>query len=126
MTFASVNAKAYVVFARVAARIEAQEETNQLELAAAGILPQFYGEFTVEYVAQTSGVKPYVGQRGLTFKKDSKEYNRAKYLNAVLTGKAALKAKERSAKTLTDLERAIRAFEKLDAKDRSAFLKAVR
>lgn len=117
---------AYVAFARIAKQIEARNLDYQMALASAGILPQDYRTFAIAYVAQTSGVMPNEGQRGLTFTKDSREDNRVKYLVRTLNGAAdEAAAKRKASKAKTDLEKAIEAFEKLSASERKAFMKAV-
>jgi hypothetical protein len=117
-----ITSRAFATFARVAASIEAREVDNQLTLAAAGILPDSYRAFALAYVAKTSGILPKQGQRGLTYEKDSTEYNRVKYLVDVLTGRAAVKADKRSKSVKTDLEKALEAFAKLSGKDKAKFL----
>ena len=134
MTFTTINASAYKAFAIVAARIEGKNLDDQMTLASAGILPQDYKPFAVAYVAETSGtvnpvtgvrenvVEPYMGQRGLTFTKDSKEDSRVKYLVAVLTGAAQAKAATRSLSAVSDLDKVLKAFGKLSAADKKAFM----
>ena len=134
-TFLTINARAYSVFAVIAARIEGKNLADQMTLAAAGILPQDYKPFAVAYVAETSGtvnpktgvrentVKPYMGQRGLTFKKDSAEDSRVKYLVSILTGAAQEKSAERSLSTVSELDKALKAFAKLRVADKAAFMK---
>lgn len=117
-----ITSRAFATFARVAARIEAKNLDDQMQLAAAGILPDSYRAFAIAYVAETSGIMPTMGQRGITFKKDSKEDNRVKYLVSVLNGAAQAKADKRSKSAKTDLERALEAFGKLGAADKAKFL----
>ena len=131
----TINARAYTVFAKIAKQIEAKNLDWQLTLAAAGILPQDYRTFAIAYVEATSGtinpitgvrenvVAPHMGQRGLTFAKDSKEDSRVKYLVAVLTGAAQEKAAARSLSAVSDLDKALKAFGKLSAADKAAFMK---
>ena len=121
-SFITINASAYKAFAIVAARIEGKNLDDQMTLAAAGILPSDYRTFAVAYVEQTSGVAATMGQRGLTFKKDSKEDNRVKYLVAVLTGAAQEKAAARSMSAVSDLEKVLKAYAKLSAADKAAFM----
>jgi hypothetical protein len=121
-TFTTINARAYNVFAKLAKQIEAKSFEWQLTLAAAGILPQDYRTFAIAYVAETSGVAATMGQRGLTFKKDSTEDYRVKYLVAVLTGTAQEKAAARSLSAVSDLDKALKAFAKLSAADKKAFM----
>jgi hypothetical protein len=122
MTFTTINAKAFKAFSIVAARIEGKNLDDQMTLAAAGILPSDYRTFAIAYVAKTSGVAAAMGQRGLTFKKDSKEDNRVKYLVAVLSGAAQEKAAARSLSAVSDLDKALKAFAKLSAADKKAFM----
>jgi len=134
MTFTTINAKAYTVFAKIAKQVEDKNLEWQLALAAAGILPGDYRPFAIEYVSATSGtvnpktgvrenvVKPYMGQRGLTFKKDSKEDSRVGYIVDTLTGVAQAKAAARSLSAVSDLDKALKAFAKLSAADKAAFM----
>lgn len=120
------TSKAYAVFAKIAKRIEDKNLDDQMALASVGILPQDYRTFAIAYVAQTSGVMPNEGQRGLTFTKDSREDNRVKYIVRTLNGAAdEAAAKRKASKAKTDLEKAIEAFEKLSAAERKAFMKAI-
>jgi hypothetical protein len=125
-TFITINAPAYKAFAIVAARIEGRNLDEQLTLAAAGILPQDYRTFAIAYVAETSKVAPTMGQRGLTFTKDSKEDSRVKYLVAVLSGAAQEKAAARSLSAVSDLDKALKAYAKLSAADKAAFMKSAK
>jgi hypothetical protein len=134
MTFITINAKAFAAFSIVAARIEGKNLDDQMTLASAGILPQDYRTFAIAYVAETSGtvnpktgvreniVVPKMGQRGLTFTKDSKEDSRVKYLVAVLSGAAQEKAAERSLSTVSELDKVLKAYAKLSAADKAAFM----
>lgn len=120
------TSKAYAAFAKIAKQIESKNLDYQMTLASVGILPQDYRTFAIAYVAQTSGVMPNEGQRGLTFTKDSREDNRVKYIVRTLNGAAdEAAAKRKASKVKTDLEKAIEAFEKLSAAERKAFMKAV-
>ena len=121
-TFLTINAKAFKAFSIVAARIESRNLDDQMALASAGILPQDYRTFAIAYVAETSGVAATMGQRGLTFTKDSKEDSRVKYLVSVLNGAAQEKAAARSLSAVSDLDKALKAFAKLSAADKAAFM----
>ncbi len=133
-SFITINASAYKAFAIVAARIEGKNLDDQMTLAAAGILPGDYRPFAVAYVAETSGtvnpktgvrenvVEPYMGQRGLCFKKGSTEDSRVKYIVDTLTGAAQEKAAARSLSAVSDLDKALKAFAKLSAADKAAFM----
>ena len=137
-TFLTINARAYTVFAKIAKQVEAKNLDWQLTLASAGILPQDYKPFAVAYVAETSGtinpvtgvrenvVKPYMGQRGLTFKKDSTEDNRVGYIVDTLRGTAQAKAAARSLSTVSELDKVLKAYAKLSAADKAAFMKSAK
>jgi hypothetical protein len=134
-SFITINASAYKAFAIVAARIESRNLDDQMAVASAGILPQDYRPFAIEYVSETSGtvnpktgvrenvIKPYMGQRGLTFAKDSKEDSRVKYIVDTLTGAAQARAAARSLSVVSELDKALKAFGKLSAADKAAFMK---
>jgi hypothetical protein len=97
-SFISTNASAYAAASKVFVAIEAKDFAQVL--AEAGILPQDIKVFAIVWVSEQtrvngSQVMPKEGQRGLTFKKDSTEDNRVKYLVSVATGKAAVKAAKR-------------------------------
>ena len=121
-SFITINASAYKAFAIVAARIEGKNLDDQMTLASAGILPQDYRTFAIAYVSETSGVAATMGQRGLTFTKDSKEDSRVKYLVAVLSGAAQEKAAARSLSVVSELDKVLKAFGKLSAADKKAFM----
>lgn len=121
-TFININAKAFATFSKVALAIEGRNLQDQETLAKAGILPQDYRTFAIAYVAETSGVAPTTGQRGLTFTKDSKEDSRVKYLVSVLNGSAQEKASARSLATVSELDKVLKAFAKLSAADKAAFM----
>ena len=93
-SFISTNSKAYAVAAKVFTQIESKDFAQSL--AEAGILPQDIKTFAIVWVSEQSGVTPKEGQRGLTFEKGSREYNRAEYLVKVATGEAAAKASKRA------------------------------
>ena len=133
-SFITINASAYKAFAIVAARIEGKNLDDQMTLASAGILPQDYRTFAIAYVEATSGtvnpvtgvrenvVAPHMGQRGLTFTKDSVEDSRVKYLVSVLNGAAQEKAAARSLSAVSELDTVLKAFGKLSAADKKAFM----
>ena len=133
-SFITINASAYKSFAIVAARIEGKNLDDQMTLASAGILPQDYRTFAIAYVEATSGtvnpvtgvrenvVAPHMGQRGLTFTKDSVEDSRVKYLVSVLNGAAQEKAAARSLSAVSELDKVLKAFGKLSAADKKAFM----
>ena len=133
-SFITINASAYKAFAIVAARIEGKNLDDQMTLASAGILPQDYRTFAIAYVEATSGtvnpvtgvrenvVAPHMGQRGLTFTKDGVEDSRVKYLVSVLNGAAQEKAAARSLSAVSELDKVLKAFGKLSAADKKAFM----
>jgi hypothetical protein len=125
-SFITINAKAFAAFSIVAARIESRNLDDQMALASAGILPQDYRPFAIAYVSETSGVAPTMGQRGLTFTKDSKEDSRVKYLVAVLSGATQEKAAARSLSTVSELDKVLKAYAKLSAADKAAFMKSAK
>ena len=92
-SFIASNASAYKAASHVFTQIEAKDFAQTL--AEAGILPQDIKTFAIVWVSEQSGIAPKEGQRGLAFEKDSREYNRVKYLVAVATGEAAAKAAKR-------------------------------
>lgn len=84
--FIAANQRACTAAFAVFKQIESQDFATTL--AEAGIIGADIRVFATVYVAQATGVKPHPSQRGgaLTFKKDSPEYNRVKYLVDVATG----------------------------------------
>ena len=97
--FIAANQKAYAGAAKVFKRIE--ERDHALDLAALGITGSDIRVYATIYVATETGVNPYPSQRGgaLTFKKDTSEYNRVKYLVDVATGVQAVRSVKRSSKS---------------------------
>ena len=126
MTFTTINARAYNVFAKIAKQVEDKNLEWQLTLAAAGILPQDYRPFAVAYVASTSKAKPYLGQKGLCFKKDSTEDSRVGYIVDTLRGTAQAKAAARSLSVVSELDKVLKAYAKLSAADKAAFMKSAK
>jgi len=99
-TFIATNANAYAKASKVFAAIESQDFASTL--AEAGIVGSDIEVFATIWVAKVSGVKPHPSQRDkskLVFKKDSKEYNRVKYLVDVATGVRDVRAKAKKATT---------------------------
>ena len=96
--FINANATAYAKASKVFKAIEAEDYITTL--AEAGITGPDVRVYATIYVAETSGVKPHPSQRGgsLTFKKDSKEYNRVKYLVDVATGVREVRATKKAEK----------------------------
>ena len=93
-SFISTNATAYAAASSVFTQIESKDFTQTL--AEAGILPQDIKTFAIVWVSEQSGIAPKEGQRGLAFEKDTREYNRVKYLVQVATGEAAVRASKRA------------------------------
>jgi hypothetical protein len=125
-SFITINAVAFKAFSIVASAIEGRNLQDQETLAAAGILPGDYRPFAIQYVATSSGIAPTMGQRGLTFVKDSAEDSRVKYLVSVLNGNAAHKAAARSLSAVSDLDKVLKAYNKLSAADKAAFKAAIK
>lgn len=84
--FIAANRTAYGKASKVFKAIEGQTFTDTL--AEAGITGPDVQVFATIYVAETSGVNPHPSKFGgaLVFTKDTKEYNRVKYLVSVATG----------------------------------------
>jgi hypothetical protein len=96
--FINANANAYAKASKVFKAIEANDYATTL--AEAGITGPDVRVYATIYVAEASGVKPHPSQRGgaLTFKKDSPEYNRVKYLVDVATGVREVRAAKKAEK----------------------------
>ena len=112
---------ACVVFANIEARTSDWAE----ELAALGIVGVDVAPYVTEYVSIASGVTANPSQRGdtLVFKKDSKEYNRVKYIVSVVNGPRSIKSAV--ANQADPVAKLLKAFNKLDTEQRVAFAKAV-
>jgi hypothetical protein len=114
--FIAANPKAYKAASAVFKRIESNDFAETL--ASAGIVGADIKVFATIYVAEQTGVNPHPSQRGgsLVFKKDSAEYNRAKYLADVAMGvrevRAARTAKA-SARVSSEAKAAAKALIKL-------------
>lgn len=100
--FIALNKVAFTAAAKVFTQIENQSDTWVEALASAGIMGPDIRVYAIMWVSEQSGVAPKDGQRGLTFTKDSTEYNRVKYLVDVATGAAAAKAAKRKSSNVTD------------------------
>jgi hypothetical protein len=115
--FIAANPKAYKAASAVFKRIEANDFAETL--ASAGIVGHDIKVFATIYVAEQTGVNPHPSQRGgsLVFKKDSAEYNRAKYLADVAMGvrevRAARTAKASNARVSSEAKAAAKALIKL-------------
>ena len=84
--FINANRTAYAKASAVFKAIESKDFATTL--AEAGITGSDIRVFATIYVAEATGVNPHPSQRGgaLTFKKNTPEYNRVKYLVKVATG----------------------------------------
>jgi hypothetical protein len=114
--FIASNAKACKAAFAVFKRIESEDFAETL--ASAGIVGHDIRVFATIYVADVTGVNPHPSQRGgaLTFKKDSAEYNRAKYLADVAMGVRevrAAKTAKASARVSSEAKAAAKALIKL-------------
>jgi hypothetical protein len=106
-TFIAANPKAYKTAAAVFRRIE--DNNFEETLASIGIVGSDIRVYATIYVANATGVNPHPSQRGgsLVFKKDSPEYNRAKYLADVAMGVREVRA-AKTAKSSTRVSREAR------------------
>ena len=117
--FINANPTAYAKASAVFKAIESKDFATTL--AEAGITGSDIRVFATVYVAKTtkSGVKPHPSQRGgaLTFKKNTPEYNRVKYLVDVATGVRETRKEAKQAQTharLTpEVRKAAQAFIKM-------------
>ena len=96
--FIAANPTACNAAFKVFKQIEANDFASTL--AAAGITGPDIRVFATIYVAQATGVNPHPSQRGgaLVFKKNSKEYNRVKYLVSVASGEREAKEEAKAEK----------------------------
>lgn len=122
-SFIHANATAYATAAKVFKEIESASDTWADTLASAGIVGADIQPFAVAYVAQQSGVKPYPSRKGgaLTFKKDSTEHSRVKYLVAVATGAAKAKAAKRSSGKVDLVAKALALFADMTPAQKRSF-----
>lgn len=121
--FINANATAMTQARKVFAQIESQSDAWADALASAGITGPDIRVFAVAYVAEQSGVSPYESRKGgaLTFKKDSKEHNRVRYLVDVATGAAQVKAAKRSSGKVDAVAKLLAAYAKLSAGEKRSF-----
>lgn len=121
--FITANTTAFAAASKVFAQIESQSDQWADALASAGIVGPDIRVFAVAYVAEKSGVQPHPSRKGgaLTFKKDSKEDNRVKYLVAVATGAAAAKAAKRGMGKTDPVEALLKAYADLTAAQKRSF-----
>ena len=120
--FIALNTVAFTAAAKVFTQIEAQSYVWAESLAKAGIMGTDIRVYAIMWVAEQSGIAPKDGQRGLCFTKDSTEDSRVKYLVAVATGAAAVKAAKRKSSNATDpVEALLKKYAELTAAQKRAF-----
>ncbi len=121
--FIAANAKAHAAASQVFNEIETASDKWAETLASAGIVGADIRPFAVAYVAEKSGVAPHASRKGgeLTFTKDTKEYSRVKYLVAVATGAAAVKASKRSSGKVDLVAKALALFADMTPAQKRAF-----
>ena len=121
--FITANSTAFAVASKVFAQIESQSDAWADALASAGIVGPDIRVFAVAYVAEKSGVQPHPSRKGgaLTFKKDSKEDNRVKYLVQVATGAAAAKAAKRGRGKTDPVASLLKAYAELTPAQKRSF-----
>lgn len=123
--FIAMNTTAYTAASKVFAKIESQSDAWAEALASAGIMGPDIRVFAVAYVASQKGMsQPHPSRKGgaLTFKKDSKEDNRVKYLVQVATGAAAAKAARRSSSKTDIVATLLASYKKLTPAQKRSFL----
>ena len=123
--FLETNAAAYAKASKVFATIESQGFTESL--AAAGVVGADIKVFATVWVAEQSDVTPHDYRGTWVFKKDSTEHSRVKYLVAVASGAADVKAKARSSgkKEVDLLAAALVAYGLLTAAQKRSFKAAI-
>ena len=121
--FIATNKKAFDGASAIFQRIEANDFAA--DLAALGITGADIRVYATIYVAKASGVKPHPSQRGgaLTFKKDTSEYNRVKYLVDVATGVRATRIK--ASASVDAVAKLVADFNKLTGAEQRKFLKLI-
>ena len=119
--FIALNTVAFNAAAKVFTQIEAQSDKWAEALASAGIMGPDIRVYAIMWVSEQSGVAPKDGQRGLTFDKDSTEYNRVKYLVDVATGKAAVKAAKRKSDATDPVAALLKKYAELSAAQKRSF-----
>ena len=121
--FITANAVAFNAASKVFAQIESASDGWADALASAGIIGPDIRVFAVAYVAEKSDVKPHPSRKGgaLTFKKDSTEDNRVKYLVQVATGAAAAKAAKRGAPKTDPVVLLLASYAKLTPAQKRSF-----
>lgn len=128
--FVAANQKAYAGAAKVFKRIE--ERDHALDLAALGITGSDIRVYATIYVATETGVTPNPSQRGgaLTFKKDTVEYNRVKYIVDVATGRRAVyvnasKQRGKASASVDAIAKLVADYGKLTTAQKRKFLKLI-
>ncbi len=121
--FIAANQKAYDGAATIFKRIEANDFAA--DLAALGITGSDIRVYATIYVAKATGVNPHPSQRGgaLTFKKDTSEYNRVKYLVDVATG--VREARVKASASVDPVAKLVADFNKLTGAEQRKFLKLI-
>lgn len=121
--FIETNKKAYDGAATIFKRIEANDFAA--DLAALGITGSDIRVYATIYVHKATGVKPHPSQRGgaLTFKKDTSEYNRVKYLVDVATG--VREARVKASASVDPVAKLVADFNKLTGAEQRKFLKLI-
>ena len=121
--FIAANQKAYDGAANIFKRIEANDFAA--DLAALGITGADIRVYATIYVAKATGVNPHPSQRGgaLTFKKDTSEYNRVKYLVDVATGVREKRVK--ASASVDPVAKLVADFNKLTGAEQRKFLKLI-
>ena len=121
--FIATNKKAFDGASAIFKSIEANDFAS--DLAALGITGADIRVYATIYVAKASGVKPHPSQRGgaLTFKKDTSEYNRVKYLVDVATGVRAARIK--ASASVDPVAKLVADYSKLTTAQKRKFLKLI-
>lgn len=121
--FIATNKKAFDGAATIFKRIEANDFAA--DLAALGITGSDIRVYATIYVHKATGVKPHPSQRGgaLTFKKDTSEYNRVKYLVDVATG--VREARVKASASVDPVAKLVDGFNKLTGAEQRKFLKLI-
>lgn len=119
--FIALNKVAYTAAAKVFTQIESQSDVWAEALAKAGIMGPDIRVYAIMWVSEQSGVAPKDGQRGLCFTKDSTEDSRVKYLVAVATGKAAVKAAKRKSDAADPVEALLKKYAALTPAQKRSF-----
>lgn len=121
--FIETNKKAYDGAATIFKRIEANDFAA--DLAALGITGSDIRVYATIYVHKATGVKPHPSQRGgaLTFKKDTSEYNRVKYLVDVATGVRETRVK--ASASVDPVAKLVADYSKLTTAQKRKFLNSI-